>query len=83
MAIGALGVAGLAGTPVIAQKATEKARGELQQIHDWGTVVGTSNNEQLTNFQEKLENFNAAFSLLRVQEQMQPKMSHKLLKIWV
>ncbi|MGV8956630.1 phage tail tape measure protein [Lactococcus lactis] len=61
-AVGALGVAGLAGAIVIAQKATEKARGELQQIHDWGTVVGTSNNEQLTNFQEKLENFNAAFS---------------------
>lgn len=61
-ALGALGVAGLAGAMVIAEKATEKARGELQQIHDWGTVVGASNNEQLTNFQGKLEKFNAAFS---------------------
>lgn len=62
VAIGALGVAGLTGVILAVQKVTEKARGELQQTSDWGTVVGSSANQQLTTFQGKLENFNSAFS---------------------
>ena len=58
----ALGTAGLAGTIVALDKVTEKARNELQQTSDWGTVVGDTANEQLTTFQDKLQKFNSAFS---------------------
>ncbi|WP_019336109.1 phage tail tape measure protein [Lactococcus garvieae] len=58
----ALGTAGLAGTIVALSKVTEKARGELQETSDWGTTVGETANDQLKNFENKLENFNSAFS---------------------
>ncbi|XHB95584.1 phage tail tape measure protein [Lactococcus garvieae] len=57
----ALGTAGLAGTILALSKVTEKARGELQQTSDWGTVVGKESNQQLKTFQDKLESFNSAF----------------------